>query len=63
MGYKLSGIKKTDPVEPPCRKTIYYTPEEAQDMIKYLKENRTGKVISTYKCTICGFWHLTSKAK
>jgi hypothetical protein len=62
MGYKLPKTGKIDPVEPPCKKTIYYSPEEAQDMIKYLKENRTDKTISAYKCTICGFWHLTSKS-
>jgi hypothetical protein len=63
MGYKISNTKNIPPVEPPCKKTIYYTPEEAQDMIKYLKENRTNKVISAYKCSVCGFWHLTSKTK
>jgi hypothetical protein len=61
MGYSQSKIKNIEPVEPSCRKTIYYTAEEANDMIKYLKENRTNKAISAYKCSVCGFWHLTSK--
>jgi rubrerythrin len=61
MGHKLSNSKNILPVEPPCKKRIYYTPEEAQEMIKYLNENKTGKEISVYKCTVCGFWHLTSK--
>jgi len=63
MGYKLSNIKKIDPIEPPCKKTIYTTPEEAQDMIKFIKENRSVRDIHAYKCSICGFWHLTSKSK
>jgi hypothetical protein len=63
MGYKLSNRKKIDPVELPCSKTIYYSPEEAEDMIRYIKENRRVREISVYKCTSCGFWHLTSKSK
>jgi hypothetical protein len=63
MGYNLSKMKKIDPVGSPCKKKTYYTLEEAQDMIKYLKENRTGKEISAYKCATCGFWHLTSKSR
>jgi hypothetical protein len=63
MGYKLSNINKVQPVEPPCKKTIYHTIEEAQDMIRYLKENKTGKEINAYKCETCGFWHLTSRSK
>lgn len=63
MGYKLSKIKKTYPIEFPCKKTIYNSQEEAQDMIRYIKENREGKEIHAYKCTICGFWHLTSKSR
>jgi hypothetical protein len=61
MGYRQSYIKKTDPVEPPCKKTMYNTAEEARDMIRYINEKRVGKEIRAYKCDICGFWHLTSK--
>jgi hypothetical protein len=60
MVYKHSKIKKTDPIELPCRKKMYNSPEEAQDMINYISEKRSGKDIRAYKCTICGFWHLTS---
>ena len=64
MAYKKSDFGKITPFEPPCRKTIYHTLEDAQDMIRYMLENRkTGKEISAYKCDVCGFWHLTSKIK
>jgi hypothetical protein len=63
MAYKLSDIKKIQPVDPPCKKTIYYSLEEAQEMIRYIKENRSIRELYAYKCNICGFWHLTSKSK
>jgi hypothetical protein len=63
MGNKLTNIKKVLPIEPPCKKTIYNSPEDAQDMIRYIKENRGVQEIHAYKCNICGFWHLTSKSK
>ncbi|MGD0583975.1 MAG: hypothetical protein ABR974_13640 [Bacteroidales bacterium] len=62
MSYKLTN-KNINPVNPPCRKTIYNSLEEAQDMIRYISENRGGKEIRAYKCTVCGFWHLTSRIK
>lgn len=62
MAYKFSKIKKVDPLVPACKKTIYNSIEEAQDMIDYIKENRISREIRAYKCRICGFWHLTSKA-
>jgi hypothetical protein len=62
MGYKLTGIKSATPLELPCKKKMYHTVEEAQDMINYLRENKTVREIHAYKCTICGFWHLTSKS-
>jgi hypothetical protein len=37
--------------------------EDAQVMINHIKENRIARDIYAYKCTICGFWHLTSKSK
>jgi len=61
MVYKVSKNNSINPIEPSCKKTIYYTLEEAQDMIKYINENRSRKKIDPYKCMICGFWHLTSK--
>jgi len=63
VGYKLSNIKKIHPVDLPCKKTIYNSLEEAQDMIQYIKENRGGRELLAYKCITCGFWHLTSKIK
>jgi hypothetical protein len=63
MGHRLSNIKKIHPVEPPCKKTIYNSLEEAQDMIRYINENRIVREIKAYKCGICGFWHLTSKSR
>jgi hypothetical protein len=63
MGYKLSKIKNTGPLEPPCKKTIYNSLQEAQDMIRYIKDNRETREIRAYKCLSCGFWHLTSKAR
>ncbi len=63
MRYKKTYLKKTDPVEPVCRKTIYYSLEEAQDMIKFINETRVTRKIRAYRCDICGFWHLTSKNK
>jgi hypothetical protein len=63
MAYKFSNIKKTNPIEPQCSKTIYNSQEDARDMIRYIKENRSVKAIYEYKCSTCGFWHLTSKSK
>jgi hypothetical protein len=63
MGHKPLNIKKIDPIEPSCKKTIYNSIEEAQDMINYIKENRRVQEIHAYKCMLCGFWHLTSKSR
>jgi len=63
MAYKLTNIKKQQPLEPPCKKTIYNSPEEARDMIRYLSENRGVDNIRVYKCESCGYWHLTSKSR
>jgi hypothetical protein len=63
MVYKLSNKKNINPIQLPCKKTIYYSPEEAEDMIRYIKENRRVQEIHVYKCTSCDFWHLTSKSK
>jgi len=62
MAFKKSNLKRTNPVEPPCRKTMYNSHDEALDMIRYIKENREGKDLRAYKCSVCGFWHLTSKS-
>jgi hypothetical protein len=61
MRYNKSDINKISPIEPVCKKKIYYSQEEARDMIRHISETRVVREISAYKCTICGFWHLTSK--
>jgi hypothetical protein len=61
MKSKLSRTRKIDPIETPCKKTIYNSLIEAKESIVYLQENKGAKDLSAYKCTICGFWHLTSK--
>jgi hypothetical protein len=63
MRYRQPDNKRILPIELPCKKTMYNSPEEAQEMINYLKENRRIREIHVYKCEICGFWHLTSKTK
>jgi hypothetical protein len=63
MSYKKSNIKQLTPLEPSCKKAIYTSVEEATDMIMHIKETRVVRDISAYKCTICGFWHLTSRPK
>jgi len=62
MRYKKSDIKKISPIEPVCKKKIYYSQEEARDMISHIMETRVVREISAYKCTVCGFWHLTSRS-
>lgn len=61
MAYKLLKNKKIEPVKPVCRKTIYYSLEEAQTMIRHINETRITRQINAYQCNICGKWHLTSK--
>ncbi len=63
MGYKHSNIKGVSPIEPSCKKPMYNSVEEAQDMIRYLKENKGVREIYVYRCDVCGFWHLTKKSK
>jgi hypothetical protein len=63
MGYKNSNSKKIHPIGVPCRKAIYNSPEDAQDMLNHIRETRRVREIQVYKCTVCGFWHLTSRTK
>jgi len=63
MGYKKTNIKNINPIDVPCKKAIYNSPEEAQDMLNHIRDTRRVREISVYKCTICGFWHLTSRSK
>jgi hypothetical protein len=61
MKYKQSRIKKISPVDTPCKKTRYDSLTDAKESIEYLQENKYVKDLSAYKCSACGFWHLTSK--
>jgi len=63
MAYKVSNYKSIDPITPGCKKTIYNSREEAEDMITYIQENRVVKELHCYQCTSCGMWHLSSKSK
>ena len=51
MAYKASNFKSISPIAPACKKTIYNSREEAEDMIKYIQENRFVKELHAYKCT------------
>lgn len=59
----MKNIRNVNPIEPPCKKTMYNTKEDALDMVRYINETRTSREINVYKCDICGFWHLTSKSR
>ena len=61
MKSKPARIKKIDPIAVTCKKTIYNSLIEAQESIAYIQENKFVKDLSAYKCSVCGFWHLTSK--
>jgi hypothetical protein len=61
MKYKPSPIRKIYPIESPCKKTMYSSLPEAKESIEYLQDNKGAKSLSAYKCSVCGFWHLTSK--
>jgi hypothetical protein len=61
MKYKSNRERKIDPIGPTCKKKMYNTFDEAKASIEYLQQTKWIKDLSAYKCTICGFWHLTSK--
>jgi hypothetical protein len=61
MKSRPSRLKKINPLEVPCKKTIYNSLVEAKEAIAYHQENKFVKNLSAYKCSVCGFWHLTSK--
>ena len=63
MAPKPSFSKSVDPILPACKKKIYNSREEAEDMIRYIQETRIVKELYAYQCTECGLWHLTSKSK
>jgi hypothetical protein len=61
MKYKPSRISKINPVESPCKKSTYNSLADAKESIAHLQETKWVKDLSAYKCSVCGFWHLTSK--
>jgi hypothetical protein len=61
MKDKPSRIRKINSLESPCKKTTYNSLIEAKEAITYHQENKYVKDLSAYKCSVCGFWHLTSK--
>ena len=63
MRYKSPRIRKIYPIESPCKKTMYNSLIDAKESLDYLQENKGVKDLSVYKCSVCGFWHLTSKSK
>ncbi len=63
VAYNTSNSKSIDPIGPSCKKAMYNSREEAEDMIRYIQENRVVKELHTYQCTSCGLWHLSSKSK
>ncbi|MDF1576468.1 MAG: hypothetical protein P1P86_14870 [Bacteroidales bacterium] len=63
MAYRPPEFKSLEPIGPACKKTIYNTREEAEDMIRYIGENRVVRELRAYQCPSCGLWHLTSKLK
>ena len=63
MARRPSNFKSIDPIGPECKKTMYNSREEAEEMIRYIRENRVVKELNAYQCTSCGLWHLTSKAR
>jgi hypothetical protein len=63
MAYKPSNFKSVDPIAPACKKSIYNSREDAEEMIRYILEIRNVRELHAYKCTTCGKWHLTSKSR
>ncbi len=63
VAYKSSNSRPIDPIGPSCTKAIYNSREEAEDMIRYIQENRHVKELHSYQCPECGMWHLSSKSK
>jgi hypothetical protein len=58
----LKKLKSIAPIEPSCKKAMYNSKAEAEDMIRDIRENRVVRELRAYQCSICGKWHLTSKS-
>ena len=63
MPYKSSKFKSVSPLGPDCNKTIYNSREEAEEMIRFIQEEREVRDLRAYQCDNCGLWHLTSKSQ
>ena len=63
MAYKSSKHQVVDPIGPSCKKTMYDSREEAEDMIRHIRETRYVKDLHAYQCPACGMWHLSSKTE
>jgi hypothetical protein len=63
VAYKSKRPGYVEPITPACKKTIYNSLEEAEDMIRYINETRVVRDLNAYKCPVCGMWHLTSKTE
>ncbi|MDX9930903.1 MAG: hypothetical protein RBS37_13745 [Bacteroidales bacterium] len=63
MKYRPLKKERIDPIDYPCKKEVYYTPEDAQMMISHIEETRVTRNLKAYRCNVCGFWHLTSRGK
>jgi hypothetical protein len=61
MKYHSGHKAPVSRIEFPCKKAIYHTKEEAEDMIRHITETRVTREIRAYQCSTCGFWHLTSR--
>lgn len=60
MAYNSSKRSPIEPIGPRCKKGMYSTREEAEDMIRHIQETRYTKQLHAYQCSECGMWHLSS---
>lgn len=63
MAYKAYETAAIDPLEPKCRKKAYGSEAEAREAIAHIRGIRRVRQMNTYKCSVCGCWHLTSIGK
>ena len=61
MPYKSAKRPSVEPITPGCKKAMYHSREEAEDMIRHILEDRVVMNLRAYLCPVCGQWHLTSK--
>jgi hypothetical protein len=60
MAYNSSKNRSVDPIGPACKKGMYSSQEEAEDMIQHIQETRYTRQLHAYQCNVCGMWHLSS---